>query len=140
MSTPFTPQQAKIARSAAQLSQGRVATDVGINRSYLSQFESGKYLLNDATLIRLREYYSKHGAKLESVAHAPSAQFEDDFEESNALRLRDGFLLPPEADEDHADALLNEYAENRHRINNMCNFDLSNSGFLGFGVDEDKAQ
>jgi transcriptional regulator with XRE-family HTH domain len=139
MNTQFTPQQAKVARGTAQLSQGRVASDVGINRSYLSQFESGKYLLDDATLTRLRDYYSKHGAKLESVAHAPSAQFENDSDESDTLRLRDGFLLPPETDEDHADALLNEYAENRHRIDNMCTFDLSNSGFLGFGVDEDKA-
>ncbi|PTR07163.1 hypothetical protein C8R32_108120 [Nitrosospira sp. Nsp5] len=39
MSVQSTPQQTKIARSAVQLSQGLVATDVGINRSYLSQFE-----------------------------------------------------------------------------------------------------
>ena len=66
-------------------------------------------------------------------------QIEDDSEESDMPRLRDGFLLPPELDEDHADALLNEYAENRHRISNICCIDLSNSGFLGFGIDEDKA-
>src|SRR4051794_41916245 len=101
MKTLFTPQQAKSARAAAQLSQGRVASDLRINRSYLSQFESGKYLFDDPTLTRLRDYYSKRGAKLESLAHAPSAQFEDDNEESNTLCLRDGFLLPPEADEDH---------------------------------------
>ncbi len=138
MTTLFTPQQAKTARAAAQLSQGRVASDLGINRSYLSQFESGKLLLDDATLNRLRVYYLKYGARLEPAAHAPLPQFEDDSEEGNGVRLRDGFLLPPEADENQVDALLNEYAENRRRIADMCSIDLSNSGFLGFGVDEDK--
>ena len=138
MNIQFTPQKAKTARAAAQLSQGRVASDVGINRSYLSQFESGKLLLDDATLTRLRDYYSKHGAKLKPVVDEPPIQFDNDTEEENKPRLRDGFLLPQKLDEDHADALLNEYAENRHRINDMCNLDLSNSGFLGFGVDEDK--
>lgn len=135
----FTAQQAKTARVNAQLSQGRVASDLGINRSYLSQFESGKLLFDDATVNRLRDYYSTRGAGLNSIAHAPSPQLERDGEESGTLRLRDGFLLPPEADEDHVDALLNEYAENRKRIAVICNIDLSNSGFFGIGVDEDKA-
>lgn len=99
----FTSQQAKTAR-VAQLSQGRVATsDLGTNRSYLSQFESGKLLFDDATLNRLRDYYMKRDARVESLAEVPSAQFKDDSEESNTLCLRDGFLLPPEADEDHVD-------------------------------------
>ena len=54
--------------------------------------------------------------------------------------MRDGFLLPPEADEDHADTLLTEYAENRLRIGKIGNIDLSNSGFLGLGIDEDKVK
>jgi transcriptional regulator with XRE-family HTH domain len=138
MAIQFTAQQAKTARVNVQLSQGRVASDLGINRSYLSQFESGKLLFDDATLNRLRDYYSKCGARLESVTHAPSPQLEHDGQEGSTLHLRDGFLLPPEADEHHIDALLAEYAENRRRIVDICNIDLSNSGFFGFGVDEDK--
>lgn len=139
MAIQLTAQQAKTARINTQLSQGRVASDLGINRSYLCQFESGKYLLDDKTLTRLRDYYVKHGAQLKPVVHAAaSTQFEDESEETDMPRLRDGFLLPQELDEDHADSLLNEYAENRSRITNICNIDLSNSGFLGFGVDEDK--
>ncbi|SEL57103.1 helix-turn-helix domain-containing protein [Nitrosovibrio tenuis] len=136
----FTAQQAKTARVNAQLSQGRVASDLGINRSYLSQFESGKLLFDDATVNRLRDYYMKREAGVESLAQVPAAPLKDDSDESNTLRLRDGFLLPPEADEDHVEALLNEYAENRRQIRELCNIDLSNSGFLGFGVDEDKAR
>lgn len=60
----FTPPQAKTARVAAQLSQGRVASDIGINRSDLSQFESGKYLLDDSTLNRLRDYYQSMAQSL----------------------------------------------------------------------------
>lgn len=139
MKTQFTSQQAKNARTAAQLSQGRVASEVGINRSYLSQFECGKYLLDDAALSRLFDYYSKRGVKLESLGCVLSVQGEDDSEERYLPRLRDGFQLPQEADEERVDLLLDEYSENRHRISNMSKIDLSNSGFLGFGIDEDKA-
>lgn len=138
MPIQLTAQQAKTARINAQLSQGRVASDLGINRSYLCQFESGKLLFDDATLNRLRDYYSKTDAGLDSGAHVSSTQFNGDGEGSNRLHVRDGFLLPPEADEDQVDALLSEYAENRQRISDICNIDLSNSGFLGFGVDEEK--
>jgi hypothetical protein len=71
-------------------------------------------------LTRLRDYYSKQNARPESIVPAPSEQFEDDSEDSNKLRLRDGFLLPQEADEGHVDTLLDEYSENRYRISNMC--------------------
>src|SRR5690349_16058936 len=100
MSTQFTAQQAKTARANAQLSQGRVASDLGINRSYLSQFESGKLLFDDTTLFRLRDYYSEHGAQLEYLANESSERFGDD-KGKTRLRLRDGFLLPPEVDDDH---------------------------------------
>src|SRR5690348_13527415 len=97
----FTSQQAKAARGAAHLSQGRVAADLGINRSYLSQFESGKLLFDHATLTRLPDYYSKHGARLESIAYASKVMVK------RAIPcLRDGFLIPLEADENQVDALL----------------------------------
>ena len=32
-----------------------------------------------------------------------------------------------------------EYSENRYRISSMCKTDRSNSGFLGFGIDDEKA-
>ena len=70
MEQVMTAQQAKSARSAAHFSQGKVATDLGINRSYLSLFESGKYVLDDSTLTQLRDYYQDHGVNLDG---APSA-------------------------------------------------------------------
>ncbi|SEP38842.1 hypothetical protein SAMN05216316_2735 [Nitrosovibrio sp. Nv6] len=74
MTIQLTAQQAKTARVNAQLSRGRVASDFGINRSYLCQFESGKLLFDDATLNRLRDYYSKTDAGLDSGAHVSSTQ------------------------------------------------------------------
>jgi transcriptional regulator with XRE-family HTH domain len=72
MEPVLTAQKAKSARNAAQLSQGKVATDLGINRSYLSLFESGKYVLDDNTLAQLRDYYQDHGVNLNGESVAPN--------------------------------------------------------------------
>ncbi len=37
----------KSARESMGISQSKLAKELGINRAYLSQFESGKRLLND---------------------------------------------------------------------------------------------
>src|SRR5713101_519161 len=107
MDPVLTAQQAKHARSAAQLSQGKVATDLGINRSYLSLFESGKYVLDDNTLAQLRDYYEDHGISLDGAPGAPrNAKTIPASTVSESARLRDGFLLPEATDDDEADALL----------------------------------
>jgi transcriptional regulator with XRE-family HTH domain len=141
MDPVLTAQQAKRARNAAQLSQGKVATDLGINRSYLSLFESEKYVLDDNTLTQLRDYYQDHGASLDDAPGAPdNAKTLPASTTSARARLRDGFLLPNATDDDEADALLTEYAENREKISALCAEDLT-KGFLNslFGVDDDEA-
>src|SRR5258708_16183560 len=110
MEQVLTAQQAKSARSAAHLSQGKVATDLGINRSYLSLFESGKYVLDDNTLAQLRDYYQDHGVNLDGTPSVPgNAKTMPASTASEGLRLRDGFLLPDDTDDDESDALLTEY-------------------------------
>src|SRR5258708_11902929 len=141
MEQVLTAQQAKSARTAAHFSQGKVATDIGINRSYLSLFESGKYVLDDNTLTQLRDYYQDHGVNLDGAPGAPSiAKTISASTASDGARLRDGFLLPEAMDDDEADALLTEYAENREKISALCAEDLT-KGFLNslFGVDTDEA-
>src|SRR5258708_33151680 len=114
MEQVLTAQQAKSARTAAHFSQGKVATDLGINRSYLSLFESGKYVLDDNTLTQLREYYQDHGVSLAGAPGAPSTTKTIPASiASEGARLRDGFLLPEAPDEDEAHPLLTEYAEKR---------------------------
>jgi transcriptional regulator with XRE-family HTH domain len=141
MDQVLTAQQAKSARTAAQLSQGKVATDLGINRSYLSLFESGKYVLDDNTLTQLRDYYQDHGVNLDGAPGAPStAKTIPASTASDGARLRDGFLLPEAIDEDEADALLTEYAEYREKISALCAEDLTKGFFYPlFGVDGDEA-
>src|SRR5258708_39565616 len=109
MDQVLTAQQAKSARTAAQLSQGKVASDLGINRSYLSLFESGKYVLDDNTLTRLRDYYQDHGASVDDAPGAvDNAKTISASTASKRARLRDGFLLPTATDDDEADAMLTE--------------------------------
>jgi len=141
MDQVLTAQQAKSARTAAHLSQGKVATDLGINRSYLSLFESGKYVLDDSTLTQLRDYYQDYGVNLDGTPSVPgNAKTMPASTASEGPRFRDGFLLPDAMDDDEADALLTEYAENREKISALCAEDLT-KGFLNslFGVDSDEA-
>ncbi len=141
MDQVLTAQQAKSARNAAHFSQGKVATDLGINRSYLSLFESGKYVLDDNTLTQLRDYYQDHGVNLDGAPGAPNnARTVPASTASEGARLRDGFLLPEAMDDDEADALLTEYAENRENISALCAEDLTKGFFVTlFGVDGDEA-
>ncbi len=53
--------QAKQARSELQLSQGNVVGYLGVNRTYLSQFENGRYLFDDTLLEKLRDYHEGEG-------------------------------------------------------------------------------
>ncbi len=130
----LTAQQAKSARNAAHLSQGKVATDLGINRSYLSLFESEKYVLDDSTLTQLRDYYQDHGVNLDGAPGAPgNAKAIPASSASDGSRFRDGFLLPDATDDDEADALLTEYAENREKISALCAEDFD-QGILLYAI------
>ena len=57
----MTPHEAKTAREALALSQSRVATEIGINRTYVSLFEAGRYILDDASISKLQSLYEAHG-------------------------------------------------------------------------------
>lgn len=141
MEQVLTAQQAKTARTAAQLSQGKVATDIGINRSYLSLFESGKYVLDDGTLTRLRDYYQARGVSVNSqIAARNSAETQQVSAGTNSTRLRDGFLRTDDCEDVSADVLLAEYAENRQKISALCAADLTKTFLYPiFGVDRDEA-
>jgi transcriptional regulator with XRE-family HTH domain len=138
MQTIFSPKQARSARIAAQISQGKVATDLGLNRSYLSLFESGKYVFDDATLRSLCDYFQARGtsqneepqAEATVTANSTAGASVTDSTESEGPRLCDGFLIPPGADEDEVDRLLDEYARNRAKITALCAYDIRGNSFL----------
>lgn len=123
MQSRLTPEACKAARTTAALSQARVAADLGINRTYLSQFESGKYRLDDTTLTKLHDYFTEKAESLtqESAHTQISAE--------NAA----------EATDDNA-AINQELEELRSSIASLCAYDLDNSRFLGLWINDEDAE
>lgn len=136
MQNIITPAQARELRTLAQLSQSTVAREAGLkNRSYLSLFEAGRYVLPDGELKKLRLYLesktveppsgdaalsrtpgdnstrSAMGAPrqaAEASMLAPAAPSIDGFQHAGALSPEDAEALAEEfhADEDELQALL----------------------------------
>ena len=57
----FSGSQARAVRQACRVSQASVAAAIGINRTYLSLFECGRYVLTEHYLEALRDYYGSLG-------------------------------------------------------------------------------
>ena len=120
MEAILTAEQAKEARSKTHLSQGKVAADLGINRTYLSLFEGGKYVLEDSVLKSLRSYYQEHGYDFEG-ADAPAARVERQAPQARgSVRVMDGFQVVAAMPDDEAEILLAEYVQNQVKINELC--------------------
>jgi hypothetical protein len=114
--TILTPSEAKQARAAVELSQSKVAQATGISRTNLALFEVNKYLLDDAALTALKQFYQDTGHAFpdsysveqpESVTESP-----DDFPEHIGLRLVDGYAVPAGLSEDEAETILTEIHAN----------------------------
>ena len=106
MAAILTSIQAKAARHATKLFQGKVATDLGINRAYLTLFESGKYLFNDSALSSLRNYYEEHGYEFNRDFEDMNGQLKSDPSPHNPFRVKDGFEIPSSMDESEVEELL----------------------------------
>ena len=120
MEAILTAEQAKEARNKTRLSQGKVAADLGINRTYLSLFEGGKYVLEDSVLKSLRSYYQEHGYDFEG-ADAPAARVERQAPQARgSVRVMDGFQVVAAMPDDEAEILLAEYVQNQVKINELC--------------------
>lgn len=111
MSIILTSHEASEARKSLGLSQSKVANELAISRPYLCQFESGKRILDDGTLGRLREHYEKAGYQFKDLEHT--------FNGGNKcfdLTITDGFVIAAEADLELIDNLLEEYHANNSRV------------------------
>lgn len=116
----LTPEMAKAARQKSNLSQGEVAASLGINRTYLSLFESGKYLFDESVLSSLRDYYEEIGYVFESIHdHQPKSESP---------------LHNAQIDEAKAELLLTAYEDNRNKIISLCQ---QHPKEILFWVDED---
>ena len=56
-----TPVKYRAARAQLGLSQRSVAKQADVPRSYLSQFERGRWIPTDAFLSKLTDFYIRHG-------------------------------------------------------------------------------
>jgi len=106
----LTPDLAAQAREQLKLSQSKVAKELGINRSYLSQFEGSKRILEDHILDDLHNYFV-------SMGWEPSIDTSDDAGEEllnsplHGLNIADGFVICEDAFP-HKEQLLGAYYEN----------------------------
>ncbi|MFT7294895.1 MAG: transcriptional regulator with XRE-family HTH domain [Pseudohongiellaceae bacterium] len=124
--------QAVAARSALNLSQAKVAKDIGLSRAYLSQFESGKMILEDRWLNTLNSYYQDLDWNPEEITNAKASNAADGF------RMRDGFQISAELDDSQVEELLSSYYDNRLHIEALGNA-LAPKSFL-MGLSREKAQ
>ena len=121
--TILTPDEAKSARASIGLSQNKVAQAIGISRTTLALFEVNKYLLDDASLNLLRQFYVDSGYEF---AEEPLGELADVAADSLAsivrtsgVRLVDGFAIPAGIDELEVESILAEISENDRVIDDV---------------------
>ena len=129
----LTPDLAVEARQQLKLSQAKAAKESGINRAYLSQFESSKRVLDDSQLERLANFYTSQGW------NPPTEAAESTYEQllnsdKHDLTIIDGFVIAPEAFDVGAETLLDEYYELDEEIRELKSKEVKR-GLFG-GLDE----
>lgn len=137
MKAILTAEQAKEARNKTHISQGKVAADLGINRTYLSLFEGGKYVLEDSVLKELRGYYEQHGYDFDA-AEAPEQPAPSTRQHHASVRVMDGFQVIGAMTEEEAEALLAEHLQNRVKISELCAQKPKEGDFAFFSAVDEK--
>ncbi len=109
----ITSTQSKAARAALGVSQSKVASATGINRSQFALFEVKKYLLDDAKLKALRTYYEDLGYEfdgnakgIEDVSRSAATVAAQSLQED--VKVVDRFLVPAGLEEEALESLLAE--------------------------------
>ena len=107
----LSPANCVSAREELNLSQAKVASDTGISRPYLSQFESGKRVLEDAKQQDLLDYFGGHGWQ----PVVPDKE-SDNVSELLPYIVRDGFIVPDSISAEDVESILEEYCDNAEKI------------------------
>jgi transcriptional regulator with XRE-family HTH domain len=109
----ISPETAAAARKKLGLSQAIVSRAIGLNRSYLSDFESGKRILEDRWLDSLLEFFLAEGwTPIAPNTPSPVISALPKSREINPFSIADGFVIARPQIDDEAEELLNEYYEN----------------------------
>jgi transcriptional regulator with XRE-family HTH domain len=122
----ITPAELKSLRTLKGVSQAALAHAVGLQRSYVSQFETGKYLMTDAELQAIADYFE---ALPDVNDHVSEMRPESLLE----ARVVDGLLVPGTKDSDALDTQLENWRVALDELTVACNVKMPR-GFLG-GVD-----
>jgi transcriptional regulator with XRE-family HTH domain len=121
----ISPVQAVSAREELNLSQAKVASDTGISRPYLSQFEGGKRILEDAKQQVLLDYYTGYGWMY------PEPIFEERDNDLLPYIIRDGFAVPESIHNQELEDLLTEHYENAEKIEKLKLTAVKRGSWLG---------
>jgi transcriptional regulator with XRE-family HTH domain len=128
----LSPAEAVSAREELSLSQAKVASDTGISRPYLSQFEGGKRILEDEKQQMLLDYYAGYGWAY------PEPVYEDGNDYLLPYIIRDGFAVLKSIHDQRLEDLLSEHYENAEKIENLKSLKVKRGSWLG-KIDEEHA-
>lgn len=121
----LTQTTAKAIRESLSLSQAMVASETGVNRAYISQYEGGRRVLEDRDLEALERFYIQEGWD-----PAPD-NGEQPLAEVAGFRMVDGFtIIEPESEED-METLIQEYYDNADSIAEMRTLPVEREFFFG---------
>ena len=140
--TIFTPDQSRQARHFAEVSQNTVAQATGIGRTKLALFEVEKYLLDDAALETLRDYYAGLGCECEaSEADTTEAAMTtpEGSKADTGIRLIDSFAVPAGLDFDDVEDILAQIAANDELIGELSEQKVEAGWFTDETDKRDKA-
>jgi transcriptional regulator with XRE-family HTH domain len=122
----ITPSELKALRTLKGVSQAALAHEVGIQRSYISQFETGKYLMQDTELQEITDYL----ASLNDVNDHGSQNSPEKLLEA---RVVDGLLVPGAKDGDALEEQVAALQVAQAELGAACNVSMPRG--LLWGVD-----
>jgi transcriptional regulator with XRE-family HTH domain len=116
----------KALRTLKGVSQAALAHEVGIQRSYISQFETGKYLMKDTEIHEITDY-------LASLADVNDHVSQDSSEKPLEARVVDGILVPGAKDGDALEVQVEALQVAQAELGAACNVSMPRG--LLWGVD-----
>lgn len=132
----MTPDVAVKAREQLNLSQAKVAAETGISRSYLSQFEVGRRVLEDSQLEILWDYFESNGWTPNPSLQTQPVQ-EQLTSSNHGLSIKDGFVVASGASDHYLlEDLLGELYSNNQEIDLLLDKEFER-GLFGIFIEEE---
>ena len=130
----LNPKDSILARESLGVSQAAVSRDTGINRVYISQFESGKRILEDTDQCALRDHYQDLGWDPTKSEKEKNKTGNSD---SLPIRIRDGVVVLNDLTDDYIEETLAEIYSTKAIVQNAEKEEVPR-GFFN-GIDQEKA-